>query len=96
MSAFSVDPESLEAAATAARKMADAATPTTGVEHPSDVGHDGLADAIRHFATEVDQAWKARVDDLHAIPTTLADSASTYENADAEAAAVLRRADGHI
>ncbi len=96
MSSFSVDPESLEAAATAARKMADAATPAGGVEHPYDVGHDGLADAIRHFATETDHAWSTRVDDLQAIPETLADSASTYENADFEAAAVLRRSDGGI
>ncbi|WP_295789451.1 hypothetical protein [uncultured Microbacterium sp.] len=96
MSTFSVDPDALASTAGAVRKLVDAAAPHTPTEHPSDVGHDGLADAIGHFASRTDDAWRARVDDLRRIPDALDDSAATYENADNEAAATIRRADGGL
>lgn len=96
MSTFSVDPDALTSTAGVARKLVDAAAAGTPTERPADVGHDGLADAIGHFASRTDDAWRARVDDLRRIPDALDDSASTYENADNEAAAAVRRADGGL
>ncbi|UAJ78712.1 hypothetical protein IT072_15960 [Leifsonia sp. ZF2019] len=84
MGEFAVEVGGLRTAARSVDDIADAATPSGDVAHPSTVGDEGLSDAIASFAAKTQRSWAERLAATTALADGLRASAVEYESADGD------------